>query len=311
MEGKNHVQKQPADIASSSTKSVRAISESEVKENKQKQLDELEAIQSIFDESILTIDLENRCGRFIAYPNITESPYYVTFSKGDKRKFPETNDVDASSTLQKMEIKYLPRIEFTFTLDDFYPSLDPPAFLMSCQWLASADMSRLCEQIDMLYSECRSEVLYSCFTFLQDDVLAFLNADKELDVTFLLYSTPTVEANINQTTSYVPDKCRGDSKFDKRIVLNDAMPNILRILRGMNDECTVRLYESNIFRVFIQNSMSTNVRSCSPTIGIAVTFVFRGNKVVIVSGSIAITRTALTVSENISNCKLSKAPLVR
>lgn len=242
MEGKNRVEERLTEVASSSTQSNRPIiSESQVKENKQKQLDELEAIQSIFDESILTIDLENRCGRFIAYPNISESPYYVTFSKGDKRKLSDTNEVtvEANNTLQKIEIKYLPRIEFTFVLDDFYPSEDPPAFLMSCQWLSSADMSRLCEHIDTLYSECRSEVLYSCFTFLQDDVLTFLNVDKELDVTFLLYSTPSVDTNINQAKIYVPDKGRGDGQFDQRVVLNESMPNILRILRGIRPAVVV------------------------------------------------------------------------
>ncbi|KAG4080730.1 hypothetical protein HA402_013260 [Bradysia odoriphaga] len=236
MEGKYGVREQVTEVASSSAQ-IKRLSESQVKENKQKQLDELEAIQSIFDESCLTIDLVNRCGRFTAYPNISESPYYVTFSKGEKSKLPETNEVavEASNIVQKMEIKYLPSIEFTFTLDDFYPSEDPPAFLMSCQWLSSADMSRICEHIDTLYSECRSEVLYSCFTFLQDDVLTFLNADKELDVTLLLYSTPSVESSINQATSYVPDKCRGDGKFDKRVVLNESMPNILRILREFDE----------------------------------------------------------------------------
>lgn len=227
MEGKvQHLEE-----ASSSSQAERQISESKVKENVQMQLDELEVIQSIFDESILTIDTENRCGRFVAYPNITESPYYITFSRSDKRQLSESNEVvDGSSDVQKMEIKYLPRIEFTFALDNFYPSDDPPAFLISCQWLSSSDMSRVCEHLDTLYNECRSEILYSWFTFLRDDVLTFLSADKELDVTWLLCNTP--EASVNQNKSYIPDKCRGTDKFDNRVVLNESTPNILRILRG-------------------------------------------------------------------------------
>lgn len=44
--------------------------------------------------------------------------------QGDKRKWSDTNGV-ASNTIMKVEIKYLSRIHFAFTLDDFYPSEDP------------------------------------------------------------------------------------------------------------------------------------------------------------------------------------------
>lgn len=235
MEGTEHTLEQTVEEASTSRQCQRQISDGQVKENLQKQLDELLVIQSIFDETILTIDSENRCGRFVAYPNITESPFYVTFSKTDKRKISENNDaVDGNSDLQRMEIKYLPRIEFTFALDDFYPSEDPPAFLISCQWLSSSDMSRICEHLDTLFNECRSEILYSWFTFLRDDVLSFLNSEKELDVGWLLYNcNNSPETIVSQNKNYIPQKLRGDDKFDNRVVLNESTPNILRILTGM------------------------------------------------------------------------------
>lgn len=222
--------------ASTSRKCQRQFSDGQVKENVQKQLDELLVIQSIFDETILTIDSVNRCGRFVAYPNITESPFYITFCKSDKRKNVSENNgaVMDGNGLQKMEIKYLPRIEFTFALDDFYPSEDPPAYLISCQWLSTSNMERICEHLDMLYSECRSEILYLWFTFLRDDVLTFLNSENELDVSWLLYNhcatLPDTIASQNQ--DYKPQKCRGNEQFDSRVVLNESMPNILRILTG-------------------------------------------------------------------------------
>lgn len=233
MEGTEHTTEQSAE-ATTSTQCQRQISESHVKENIQKQLDEILVIQSIFDESILTIDSENRCGRFVAYPNIAESPFYITFSKSDKRKIAENNAVmEANNDLQKMEIKYLPRIEFTFALDDLYPSEDPPAFLISCQWLSSANLSKLCVHLDTLYKECRSEILYSWFAFLRDDVLSFFNSEKELDVSGLLYNcTNSPETVVIQNKNYIPEKCRGNDKFDSRVVLNESSPNILRILRG-------------------------------------------------------------------------------
>lgn len=236
MEGTEHTPEQPAEAATTSRQYQRQISENQVKENVQRQLDEILVIQSIFDESILTIDSENRCGRFVAYPNIAESPFYITFSKSDKRKISENTEVasDASNDLQKMEIKYLPRIEFTFALDDLYPSEDPPAFLISCQWLSSSDMSKLCEHLDTLYNECRSEILYSWFAFLRDDVLQFIDAEKELDVSGLLYNCTnnSPETVVSQNKNYIPEKCRGSDKFDNRVVVNESAPNILRILRG-------------------------------------------------------------------------------
>lgn len=232
MEEKKHTE--AGEEATTSRQYQRQISENQVKENVQKQLDELLVIQSIFDESILTIDSENRCGRFVAYPNIPESPFYITFSKSDKRKISESNEtMDGINDLQKIEIKYLPRIEFTFALDNFYPNEDPPAFLISCQWLSSNDLCRICEHLDVLYNECRSEILYSWFTFLRDDVLKFLNLERELDVSQLLYNcTTSPETLVNQSKNYIPGKCRGNDKFDNRVVLNESMPNILRILRG-------------------------------------------------------------------------------
>lgn len=236
MEGRENTQEHTAEESSSSTSSQRQISDSQVKDNIQKQLDELLVVQSIFDETILTIDSENRCGRFVAYPNITESPFYITFCKSDKRKLSENNEVtddDSSNDVQKIEIKYLPHIEFTFALDDFYPNADPPAFLISCQWLSSAQMSRICEHLDALYDECRCEILYSWFTFLRDDVLTFLDSEKELDVSWLLYNcTIPSETIANQIVNYIPQKCRGNGKFDNRVVLNESTPNILRILTG-------------------------------------------------------------------------------
>lgn len=234
MEGKEPTQEQRVEEASTSSSSKplisRQISESQAKENVQKQLDELEVIQSIFDESILTIDTDNRCGRFVAYPVITEPPFYITFSKSDKNKPPEGELSDGGSESQKLEIKNLPHIEFTFALDDFYPSDDPPSFLMSCQWLSSSEMTRICEHLDGLYGECQSEILYSWFTFLRDDLLPFLGIAKELNVTRLLYNSSSAESI--QNNSFVPSKCRGDGQYDQRIVPNDSMPNILRILSG-------------------------------------------------------------------------------
>lgn len=234
MEG-SEIKQQPAiEEPTTSRELQRQISESHVKENVQKQLDELLVIQSIFDESTLTIDSEKRCGRFVAYPNITESPFYIMFNKNGKRKSTTQNEVDVNNDVQKMEIKYLPHIEFTFALDDFYPSEDPPGFLISCQWLSSSNMSRICEHLDLLYNESHSEILYSWFTFLRDDVLSFLNSEKELDVNWLLYnncSTPP-ETNITYNKNYIPAKCRGSAEYDDRVVLNESTPNILRILRG-------------------------------------------------------------------------------
>lgn len=226
---------QPIEEATTSRKCQRQISESQMKENVQKQLDELLVIQSIFDESTLTIDSDKRCGRFVAYPHITESPFYVLFNKNGKRKSTKHNEVDVNNDVQKMEIKYLPHIEFTFALDDLYPSEEPPAFLISCQWLSSSNMSKICEHLDTLYNDSHSEILYSWFTFLRDDVLSFLNSEKELDVNWLLYNNcNTPETNISYNKNYIPAKSRGSAKYDDRVVLNESTPNILRILRGIH-----------------------------------------------------------------------------
>lgn len=220
--------------ATTSKECQQRISESQVKENEQKQMDELLVIESIFDESTLTIDHEKRCGRFIAYPEVIESPFHIIFHKSGKSTIPNHNEVDeANCDVQKIEVKYLPRIEFTFALDDLYPSDGPPAYLISCQWLSSSNMSKICEQLDTIYNESRSEILYSWFTFLRDDVLSFLNSDKELDVSWLLNNCNTPQdTTAAYNKNYIPTKCRGDAKYDNRVVLNESTPNILRILKG-------------------------------------------------------------------------------
>lgn len=238
---------EPGEEATTSKQCKRKMSESQVKENVQKQLDELLVIQSIFDESTLTIDSEKRCGRFVAYPNITESPFYVIFHKSGKMKS-TNNEVD----VQKMEVKYLPCIEFTFALDDSYPSEEPPAFLISCQWLSSSDMSRICEHLDVLYNESHSEILYSFFSFLRDDVLSFLSSEKELDVSWLLYnSIASPETNTTYNKNYIPGKYRGNAKYDNRVVLNESTPNILRILRGTHKKNLIMDFIFNFIFNFI------------------------------------------------------------
>ncbi|XP_015791728.1 E3 ubiquitin-protein ligase RNF14 [Tetranychus urticae] len=190
------------------------------------QKDEILAIKSIFESDDLMLDEDCRRGVFLASPVIPNPPLTITYSGsykkqtgdclGPARKF--IND----KCIGTLQVNYLPPLEFRFELPDKYPSTCPPRFLISCDWLGPADVSKICEHLDHLWLETKGEILYLWFDFLLHDLISFLEIQSNLDITELQRSSEPCSPSRSKHLS----NANGCKFYDKRattIYLGDQL----------------------------------------------------------------------------------------
>lgn len=77
--------------------------------------------------------------------------------------------------LGSVAVSYLSPLTLQVTLPPSYPSADPPAFVLSCAWLRSIQLSALCKKLDQLWeSMANMPIIYSWIDFLENEALGFL-----------------------------------------------------------------------------------------------------------------------------------------
>ena len=117
----------------------------------QQKLDELTALQSIFDETVLTVDRNELKGRFLAEPVLNDNKIIVSyrledfnpnnrrlsdrFERRDRNRSEVSCDSNDKKEIQEFSVQHLPPIELYFELSRKYPSKLNPLFLISCKWL--------------------------------------------------------------------------------------------------------------------------------------------------------------------------------
>ena len=73
-------------------------------------------------------------------------------------------------------LSYLPSLYLDFTFPPSYPSKDPPAFRLTCNWLNFSQLSTLCHKLDTIWFQNQGRtILFDWFQFLSEELFQFLN----------------------------------------------------------------------------------------------------------------------------------------
>ena len=101
---------------------------------------------------------------------VLDSDTGVTILTGDQDQIQViagdySKDVPHTSTGQ---VHHLPPLSLRFRLPPCYPSSQPPAYTLSCPWLAPGHLASLQLQLDSIYADTGGGVvLFSWLSFLQ------------------------------------------------------------------------------------------------------------------------------------------------
>ncbi|XP_054163551.1 E3 ubiquitin-protein ligase RNF14-like [Oppia nitens] len=207
--------------------------------NLQQTLDEITALKSIFDDTILTIDEQQLKGRFLAEVVISDEMTVFYSSSQSRHK-------SAQKLSEEFRVKHLPPIELYFELPKTYPSQTNPRFLISCKWLLLNQLESICDKLERIWKDMKMEVLFTWFSFLQNDLMDYLNIRNMLDITPLLAKPVWVnnrtaqssDGNI-QSESHVmnlkPAIERGGRHHDRRAACDRIGVQLITHLRAYNE----------------------------------------------------------------------------
>lgn len=146
--------------------------------DKQRQEDEVEVLESIYDKD-LVIASKWPCSGIL---RISPDP------KHDEIEMHVVNVVNEKSVEKTIKLKYLAPIELYFTCPRDYPSKSQPRFMLKCFWLSERCLNTICRNFDSIWDRMRSEILYDWACFLKD-------CCSELNIEKLDFLTNVCESN--------------------------------------------------------------------------------------------------------------------
>ncbi|EDO47022.1 predicted protein [Nematostella vectensis] len=142
------------------------------------QEDELLALASIYDERTFTHSSEEKGGQFNVFLDLPDH-------------FQIREDSAASASSEKdgfecIDLKYLPPIVLNFVMPENYPSIQPPEYTLSCKWLTRQQLSKLCKDLDEIWTDqgVGDVIIFRWTQFLMDEALEVLNIKSPMTVRF-------------------------------------------------------------------------------------------------------------------------------
>lgn len=204
------------------------------------QLEELDALQSIFySDELVVLKKDGKDIKIIFLAHVTLPENFLV-------KYKESPEVDEYSFV---DISYLPPIKLSLTLPEAYPNKCSPKFNISCQWLTKSTISKLCTQLDIIWSENEyMQIIYMWIDFLKNDLLDFLRIENELDLTELYFFHINYVKNTEQTLQYSTKQGynmqESSSNFGNELEINTCEKN--------NDK-----YKDNYNTLFYKNGDKT------------------------------------------------------
>ncbi|CAG2110736.1 unnamed protein product, partial [Medioppia subpectinata] len=220
---------------------------SSVDEYLQQKLDEITALKSIFDENILTIDEKEMKGRFLAEPVLNANGMTVFYEIYNAR-----TDHKSESNTEEFLVQHLPPIELYFELPKEYPLKSNPKFLISCKWMDIMKLEIICYKLESLWKESKMEILFTWFSFLQNDVMDYLKTTR-LDITLLSNVKPlmitkseskaltttlskaVVSNRERRTVVFKPSLDKGNRTHDRRAVCDLMGRQLITYLIDYNE----------------------------------------------------------------------------
>ncbi|XP_062609158.1 E3 ubiquitin-protein ligase RNF14-like [Saccostrea cucullata] len=191
-------------------------------DNKEQQEDELLALTSIFDETVISlVQDDSECGgQFSASLRLPENFQLAVI-------IDKANDEIKDEEFHR--VQHLPPLILDFQLSPDYPSDGPPQFSLSCKWLNRKQLSSLCSKLDELWQENKgSVVLFTWTSFLLDDSFSFLGLENPLIIS--------------------SDTSRRDSRLDARAIQDIASyDRLLPVILEYNKQALQLEFDKSFF----------------------------------------------------------------
>ncbi|KAE8748053.1 hypothetical protein FOCC_FOCC005248 [Frankliniella occidentalis] len=151
------------------------------------QNDEMLALASIYDTDEFSYKKEDGelSGQFKAFVTLPGDGGIKLQYRLEcfKSRLPSHTENPIPADFNELSLKFLPPIEFAFTLPPDYPSTSPPRFTLVCVWLGRKQLSRLCEKLDNLWEENKGlEILFLWLSFLKEDTFNYLELEPVINL---------------------------------------------------------------------------------------------------------------------------------
>ncbi|CAB4068724.1 RNF14 [Lepeophtheirus salmonis] len=139
------------------------------------QTDEVMVLSEIFGDKLFEFDEKHSKGQISNAIELNGSVIKIGVSKRT------INDNHEREILLSKDLDHIPPISLVFEFPANYPSVSMPKFSLSCLWLNSKQILLLEEHLESLWNENKgSVILFNWITFLQNEVLEFLDFEKEI-----------------------------------------------------------------------------------------------------------------------------------
>lgn len=235
--------------------------------DKQRQTDEIEVLESIYDTDLIIFSKWPCSGCLRISPD----------PMNDEIDMNVVNVVNGQSVGKTIKLKYLAPIEMYFKCPMDYPSKSQPLFMLKCIWLSEETLSSICRNFDKIWDSTRSEILYDwayslkdCCSVLKIERLNFevivnessvypseLHLEQKTDLRLkvlrnkILESKNQRESNNKKKTKFRREhKLRGNFKYETPKEKIETLMNVNddpQIEKGINFCCTLIWFYGNMW----------------------------------------------------------------
>ncbi|KAL2629113.1 hypothetical protein R1flu_013799 [Riccia fluitans] len=176
------------------------LSTSELESNAQEQADEILALEAIYGEDFrpfksehiktpsfmisIYVEVPETITLWGDYPSSSRSSAGIKDSINNERN-PEASCSESSEadSTRVFTVQFLPPLRLVYNLPVSYPSHSPPLFTLSCTWLNSRRLSKLCSSLDKLWDEEQGQVVvYSWVEWLKTQTLSSLGISERIEL---------------------------------------------------------------------------------------------------------------------------------
>ncbi|KAG2574384.1 hypothetical protein PVAP13_7KG317700 [Panicum virgatum] len=161
--------------------------EDEIRDNQQRQEDELMALEAIYGDDLVVYENKGRLQYFQIYihydvadgVNVCAKLSAPNTSTRDVGCFDSSeHDCGPDEFSYTCNFEYLPPLILTCLLPKSYPSKDPPSFAVTAKWMDGPYVSQLCEMLDTIWAELSGqEVVYQWVEWLRNTSRSYLWTD--------------------------------------------------------------------------------------------------------------------------------------
>ncbi|RLM75093.1 E3 ubiquitin-protein ligase RNF14-like [Panicum miliaceum] len=161
--------------------------EDEIRDNQQRQEDELMALEAIYGDDLVVFENKGRLRYFQIYirydvadgVNVCAKLSAPNASTRDVPSFDDSeHDYGPDEFSYTCNFEYLPPLILTCLLPKSYPSKDSPSFAVTAKWMDGPYVSQLCEMLDTIWAELSGqEVVYKWVEWLRNSSRSYLWID--------------------------------------------------------------------------------------------------------------------------------------